>query len=114
MDADSQTKKILFVTNAESGQANTVLALALEASMRQQVRVHVASFPALKQRVERLSPMLNFHPLDGENTVKIREEPGVFEQNLPHPPVTKGFGAYDKLLKILWDGERTFFPFFLV
>ena len=105
---DAQTKKtLLFVTNAESGQSNTILALALEASTRQQVEIHVASFPILKRRVERLSSKIKFHPLDGEGTFEIFEAHGLSERDFSHPPVTKSFVAYDRL-RLVWDGDSTF------
>ena len=77
--AGVQTKKILFLTNAESGQANTILAMALEASTRPHVEVHIASFPVLEQRVQRLSPNLQFHPLDGKDYIEMLAGHGFFE-----------------------------------
>ena len=67
-DPHIHTRKILSLPNAESGQANTTLALVLEALTRSHVQVHVASFPILKRRVERPGPIPNFHTLDGVNT----------------------------------------------
>ena len=105
---DTQTKNVLlFLTNAESGQSNTILALALEASTRQQAEVHVASFPILQRRVEKLSSKIKFHPLDGKGTFEIFEARGISERDLSHPPVTKSFVAYDRL-QLVWDGECAF------
>jgi hypothetical protein len=70
-DPRIRTRKILFLPNAESGQANTILALALEALTRPHVKVHVASFPILKRRVERPGPIPNFHTLDGVNMFRV-------------------------------------------
>jgi hypothetical protein len=70
-DPRIRTRKILFLPNAESGQANTILALALEALTRPHVQVHVASFPILKRRVERPGPIPNFHTLDGVNMFRV-------------------------------------------
>jgi 2-acylglycerol O-acyltransferase 1 len=118
MDADddhpdgipTKTKVILFATNAESGQANTILALALEASARPNVEVHVASFPALKRRVERFGSKLSFHPLDGVDLFETFAAHGFFERNISHPPTTKSFLAYQRVGIILagWDGEGAF------
>lgn len=111
--ASIQTRKILFVTKAECGQSNTILALALEASTRHRLQVHIASFPVLKRRVERLSSKLNFHPLDGQGTFETPEAHGLSEQDLPHPPVTQSFAAYDKF-QLTFDGESAFCLFLLV
>ena len=57
-DATIRARKIPFVTNSESGQANTIMAMALEATTRPHVEVHIASFPVLKRRVEREDQLL--------------------------------------------------------
>lgn len=105
-----QTRKILFVTNAESGQANTVLALALEASLRPSVEVHVASFPILKHRVEKLSPKLNFHSLDGDHMFEVFSKQGFLERDMSSPPTTKSFVPYEDMSRGLtvWNGECKF------
>jgi hypothetical protein len=106
--ADIRTRKILFVTNSESGQANTILAMANEASRRPHVDVHIASFPVLERRVKKLSPKLNFHPLDGEDMLEVLRAQGVLERDLPHPPTTKSFAAYGKNLvtvMVCWEGK---------
>ena len=112
-DASIQTKKILFLMNAESGQANIILAMAAEAAARPHVQVHVASFPVLKQRVERLSPQLNFHPLDGTHMTELLEAQGISVETLPHPPTTKSYEPYRRhLVHGLagpWDGKCAFF-----
>ena len=108
------TKKILFVTNAESGQANTILALALEASARPNVEVHIASFPVLERRVDRLSPKLNFHPLDGKDMIEMYMSQGLSERDAPHLPTTKSFAGYGKVMAIAmtgWEGECAFSSF---
>jgi len=110
-DTNTQTKKILFLTNAESGQANTILAMAAEAAARPHVEVHVASFPILKQRVERLNSQLNFHPLDGKSLGEVLVAKGLTEELLPHPPTTKCFKPYRRdfpLILAVWDGECGF------
>ena len=47
-------KTVLFITSAEAGQSNSILALALELLTHSNVDVHVASFPALRKRAEEL------------------------------------------------------------
>ena len=98
------------MTNAESGQANTILVMALEASTRPHVEVHIASFPVLEQRVQRLSPNLQFHPLDGMDFVEMLAGHGFFERDLPHRPRTGVFSAYPTFTGLIlagWDGECT-------
>ena len=114
-DAMIQTRKILFVTNSESGQANTILAMALEATTRPHVEAHLASFPVLKQRVERLSPKINFHPLGGKEMVEMLLARGFPGEDLPHPPTTKSYEPYGRKLALVltgWDGECAFILFF--
>ena len=114
-DAPTHTRKILFLTNAESGQANTILAMALEAVTRPHVQVHIASFPALKRRVERLSPKLNFHALDGEDMTELMTARGITDVNIAHLPTRMSFAAYGRNLALIvtvWDGERAFCSFF--
>lgn len=108
---DVRPKKILFITNSESGQANTILALALEASTRPHVEVHIASFLVLKPHAERLSSKFHFHPLDGKHMFEALAAQGLTERNLPHPPATKSFAVYDNLGlgMVGWDGECAFF-----
>ena len=93
-DTIIQTRKILFVTNSESGQANTILATTLEATKRPHLEAHVASFPVLERRIERLSPKINFHPLDGKEMVEVMATQGFPEETLPHPPTTKSYEPY--------------------
>jgi hypothetical protein len=120
MDANSgstevRPKKILFITNAESGQANTILALALEASTRPRIEVHIASFPVLKPHVERVSLKFHFHTLDGKHMLEVLAAQGLTEWDLPHPLTSKNLAGYDNLgLAIVgWDGECAFYSSFV-
>lgn len=45
------TRTVIFATNSESGQANTILALVAELLSRPGTEVHVASFATLENRV---------------------------------------------------------------
>ena len=111
-DTTIRVKKILFMTNSESGQANTILAMALEATTRPHVEVHIASFPALKRRVERLSQKINFHPLDGKDMLEMMAVQGIPWETFPHPPTTKCCEPYDRTttaILTVWNGECAFY-----
>jgi hypothetical protein len=112
-DSTVRTRKVLFVTNSESGQANTILAMAIEATTRPHVEAHVASFETLKRRVERLSPKINFHPLDGKDMMEknVTAEGDLSEETFPHPPTTKSYKPYGRTFAVMltgWDGECVF------
>jgi len=93
---------ILFITNSESGQANTILALAGELLSRPDTAVHVASFPALEKRVAALrdgvfprpsSPTFHtIHDVDMNTALRKR---GIRDEDLIHSPTTKSYKAYD-------------------
>ena len=107
--AHPHTKKLLFLTNSESGQSNTILATALEALTRPHVEVHVASFPVLKRRVEKLDPRLNFHALDGKPATEIAQGLGFSAIDARHPPLRKRIMVDERILQVGyagWDGER--------
>lgn len=106
--ARTYTKKILFVTNAESGQANTILAMALEASTRPQLEAHVASFPILERRVTRLSPTVVFHPLDGVDMKEAMTAQGWVSGTFAHRPRSGVFKAYGRNMALIltaWEGD---------
>lgn len=100
----TQTRKFLFLTNAESGQANPALAMAHEASTRPGAEVHIASFPVLAQRVAGLSPGLTFHPLDGKDLIGGLKMQGFSERDLPHLPTAKDFAPYGKNMTSIMAG----------
>ena len=111
--AHPHTKKLLFLTNSESGQSNIVLATALEALTRPHVEVHVGSFPVLKRRVEKLDPRLNFHALDGKPADEIARGRGFSVGDAVHPPLRKCLLVDERIFWIgyaAWDGESEF-PF---
>ena len=106
--AGVRTKKILFVTNAESGQANTILAMALEASTRPHVEAHVASFPVLEKRVRKLSPKIQFHPLGGMDFMEMVGSNGFPEEKFPHRPRSGVLSTCGKFVGVVlagWDEE---------
>lgn len=99
-------KKVLFFTHAESGQSNTILALALELQTRQQAEVHIASFPILSRRISGLHQAIKFHPLDGMTMIDTLPLRGMTEEGIKHPPVTKSWDLYDRLLVpalVIWN-----------
>jgi hypothetical protein len=97
-EVESAMRKVLFFTHAESGQANTILALALELKSRPHVQVHIASFPSLSRRVHELNQEINFHPLDGTDMVHTLPSWGLTEESMKHPPLSKSWDFYDRLL----------------
>ena len=95
---------ILFITNSESGQANTILALAGELLSRPDTEVHVASFAALEKRVAALrdrvlsgpsSSSLTFHTIRGTDMNTALRQRGIRDEDLIHSPTTKSYKAYD-------------------
>ena len=107
-DADPLSRKVLFFTHAESGQANTILALALELLTRPHVQVHVASFPILSRRVHALNQAIEFHTLDGTDMLGTLPAQGLAEESISHPPVSKSWDLHDRLLipaLAVWSGE---------
>ena len=106
-DTTIQTRNILFVTNSESGQANTILVMAVEATTRPHVEVHLA-FPVPKRHVEGLSPKIDFHPLNGKAMVEMIQVDGLSEESLLHSPTTKSYEPYGRRSVAMlagWDGE---------
>ena len=104
-------KKVLFFTHAESGQSNTMLALALELQARSNVEVHIASFPALSRRVYGLNRAIKFHPLDGQTVAQALSSRGITEETIKHPPLTKSWDFYDRLLVpslVIWSDGGSF------
>ena len=96
--------RILFITNSESGQANTTLALVAELLSRPDTEVHVASFSALEKRVAALrdsafswpsSSSLTFHAIHGVDMNTALRQRGIRDEDLIHSPTTKSYKAYD-------------------
>lgn len=95
---------ILFITNSESGQANTILALVAELLSRPDTEVHVASFAALEKRGAALrdnissrpsSSSLSFHTIHGVDMNTAVRQRGIRDEDLIHSPTTKSCKAYD-------------------
>ena len=90
MSADNP-KTVLFMTLSETGQSNSIFALSLELLAHPNVDVHVASFPILRDRGEKLSSSANvverkhpdssftFHEIDGMSLGEAVGSKGVNE-----------------------------------
>ena len=109
---------VLFITNSESGQANTILALVAELLSRPNTEVHVASFVALEKRVAALrdqvlsqpsSSSLIFHAIHCVDMNTALRQRGIRDEDLIHPPTTKSYKAYDIASAIVtaWSCEGT-------
>ena len=95
-------KTVLFVTNSEYGQANTILALCAELLTHEDINVHISSFSNLQKRVEWLqnrienaaSSTITFHPLNDVPTTIDVIMAGIGEDGLRHPPSTRDASIY--------------------
>ncbi|KAL0951806.1 hypothetical protein HGRIS_008473 [Hohenbuehelia grisea] len=93
---------VLLFTLSEYGQANTVLALAEELVSRENVQVHLCSFPEVQKRVDAIptptpSSSITFHPLKGPSFVRAAELHGMTSDWLPHPPSTKSSKVFKNM-----------------
>jgi hypothetical protein len=94
---------ILFITNSESDQAKTILALVAELLSRPDTEIHVASFAALEKRVTALrdgtlprpSSSLTFHTIHAVDMNTALRQRGIRDEDLIHLPTTKSYKAYD-------------------
>jgi len=95
-------KTVLFLTNSEYGQANTILAQCAELLTHENINLHVSSFSNLQKRVEWLqsrtenatSSTITFHPLNdvppGDDAVVAR----IGEDAIRHPPSSQDASIY--------------------
>lgn len=117
-----ERKPVLFITLPETGQSNSIFALALELVTHPNVDVHVASFPVLRKRAEELSSSagivekthpnssFTFHDLDGMDFEEAIELKGLSAASFPHPPLARSHGeGIGKLMIMLtcWNGRGT-------
>jgi hypothetical protein len=128
----NSTKKVLFLTNSERGQANIHLATshALLADYHASVDVHIASFAALADAVSRVSDLaikrinagledpettpvqmqgITFHALPGPSYEEAIVREKITWGQARHLPGLSGFGAFIKLLKkcvLPWIGPE--------
>ncbi|KAF9261535.1 UDP-Glycosyltransferase/glycogen phosphorylase, partial [Marasmius fiardii PR-910] len=87
---------ILFFTNSEYGQANVVLGVAYQLAMTSNCNVHIASFPALQRRVEKLQAniprkgAITFHTIAGISFEEAFGRRGYDAHSLLHPSGMSG------------------------
>jgi len=79
----SEGRRVLFMTNAEAGQANVCLATAY--SLQELgAEVHFASFARLRENVTTTLPGVHFHELRGKDMKDLwSEDPNLGQQNSP-------------------------------
>ncbi|KAJ0426686.1 hypothetical protein BJY00DRAFT_320353 [Aspergillus carlsbadensis] len=92
--------RVLFLANSEHGQTNIVLAIIHELLVRGDIDVHLASFPVLEKRLEKLlrdneasydstyRSRVHFHPVRGPSNTEIFIRTG--KRGAFHPPGYSG------------------------
>jgi hypothetical protein len=113
-------KTVLFVTVAEAGQSNSILALAFEHLTHPNVDVHVASFPVLRKRAEELSSSarvvggkhpgstFTFQEIGGMSVREAANSKGLTKATLTHPPLARSHDpGLNTLMTLLaaWSGK---------
>ena len=121
----SQRKSILFLTNSEHGQANIHFATAFEFLERDDIDVHIASYPSVGTRVEELNKRIQshrqktsfgqavsqtkatFHALGGVCMVdNLREKNLIWPHKTGIRNVTRGFKEMAKI--VIRDDHRSY------
>ncbi|KAF7122627.1 hypothetical protein CNMCM5793_000652 [Aspergillus hiratsukae] len=105
--------RVLFLANSEHGQTNIILAITHELLVRGDVDVHIASFPALEKRVNKLlndnAPSYNdsfrsriyFHPIRGPSNTDVFIRTG--KRGAFHPPGYSGAVlGFQSLCEDIW------------
>ncbi|GFF59528.1 diacylglycerol O-acyltransferase 2A [Aspergillus udagawae] len=105
--------RVLFLANSEHGQTNIILAITHELLVRGDVHVHIASFPALESRVNKLlhdnAPSYNdsfrsrihFHPIRGPSNTDVFIRTG--KRGAFHPPGYSGAVlGFQSLCEDIW------------
>ncbi|KAF4207017.1 hypothetical protein CNMCM8927_004112 [Aspergillus lentulus] len=105
--------RVLFLANSEHGQTNIILAITHELLVRGDVDVHIASFPALERRVNKLlndnAPSYNdsfrsrihFHPIRGPSNTDVFIRTG--KRGAFHPPGYSGAVlGFQSLCEDIW------------
>lgn len=106
-------KKILFLANSEHGQTNIILALSHELLLRNNIDIHIASFPALERRVNKLlhdngalydasfRSRIHFHSIRGPSNTDVFLRTG--KRGAFHPPGAKGAVlGFQSLIEDIW------------
>jgi hypothetical protein len=116
--SNGRSKKILFFTSSEYGQANVILAVAYELLLRQSYDVHIASFAPLKTRIPRLNKLTSsnsdgkasaatFHTVDGPSTQEALLDRNEFIGPFP-PGIHGAIDCYRTTLPAMattWEGS---------
>ena len=115
-----EQKAVLLITLPETGQSNSIFALAFELITHPNIAVHIASFPGLRSRAEELSSSprvtekahptssFTFHDIGGISFEEAIEAKGLSSASFPHPPLAKSHDeGISKLIIMLtcWNGE---------
>ncbi|RAK79081.1 UDP-Glycosyltransferase/glycogen phosphorylase [Aspergillus fijiensis CBS 313.89] len=108
----TQRPRVLFLANSEHGQTNLILALSHELLVRGDTDVHIASFPTLKPRIEKLlvdnnldsdgvRSRIHFHPLNGPSNSEAFARTG--KRTICHPPGYQGaLKGFKSLFEEIW------------
>lgn len=116
---DATNNRVLFLTNAERGQANVFLATSQSLLKNYpSAEIHFATFPPLADAVAALSEdvsdtsspgSITFHPLKGPTYLKKLADQGYRVQDLAHPPGLLGASARLSIIPSLfipWTGPE--------
>ncbi|PWY89142.1 diacylglycerol o-acyltransferase [Aspergillus heteromorphus CBS 117.55] len=112
--------RVLFLANSEHGQTNLILALAHELLVRGDIDVHIASFPSLLPRLEKVlqdnisryhpayRSRIHFHPIAGPSNTEAFLRTG--KRSICHPPGYEGaLKGFNSLFEELWAwGEEDY------
>ena len=115
-------KTVLFITTADAGQSNSILALALQLLTHPNIDVHVASFPVLRKRAEELlgyesvvktkhpDSSFTFQEIDGLSVNEAGQSRGLDITTFPHPPLARARDdGLNKMMAMIssWNGRGT-------
>ncbi|KAL4973649.1 hypothetical protein BDW66DRAFT_161896 [Aspergillus desertorum] len=112
--AKTKTKtSVLFLANSEHGQTNIVLAIIHELLVRGGIDIHLASFPVLEKRLNKLlhdneaaydanyNSRIHFHPVRGPSNTEIFIRTG--KRGAFHPPGYSGSVlGFQSLCEDIW------------
>ncbi|KAL4880324.1 diacylglycerol acyltransferase-domain-containing protein [Aspergillus karnatakaensis] len=104
---------VLFLANSEHGQTNIVLAIIHELLVRGDINIHLASFPVLEKRLNKLlhdneaaydasyKSRIHFHPVRGPSNTEIFIRTG--KRGAFHPPgYTGSVLGFKSLCEDIW------------
>lgn len=105
-----RNKTVLFLTNAEHGMNNVLVATASSLMEHHpDVELHFASFPRLQSKIDRISKAMRaktpasrditFHPLSGVPLYQASAQIGMTAHSVPHPPAAAGIARLADMLQ---------------